>query len=138
LGCRRDAGGTECQHEKYKRSKSERAAHILTHFFWLGTWQHGRVCWGSVNISTACRCPSIGEKSRLHSLTQDRGSGPFSMSVIACLHQLGSPSFTISFMQNWFPASAITAAQFLKGAIAAIAFIAVYAYWHWLPRPHAF
>jgi hypothetical protein len=34
--------------------------------------------------------------------------------------------------------SASAAVQFVKGISAAVMFVAVYAYWRWLPQPHSF
>jgi hypothetical protein len=44
----------------------------------------------------------------------------------------------IGFMLDLPSGSTAATIQFLKGVGAAAVFIAVYAYWRWLPQPHAF
>jgi hypothetical protein len=59
------------------------------------------------------------------------------MSVNAWLRQLTEPIAYNGFMHELVLAAAATI-QFLKGVSTAIAFIAVYWYWRWLPQPHSF
>ena len=63
--------------------------------------------------------------------------GPL-LSAMASLRQPSSVASTTMSVMHELVSAFAAAVQLLKGMGTAIVFVAVYAYWRWLPQPHSF